>query len=126
MPANIKSTSSSLFVRFVSDGSVQKSGFSVNFIKGKRLFSVFIVLASRSEHITVQKEKREEILPQPHPYKSKTYTVYFKSASRNENVIQVYEIKFEPTFDTSSEMVPSPGQGSFPFTFSKDLSSTFG
>ncbi len=35
MPDDIKSTTSHLFVKFVSDGSVQKAGFAATFMKGK-------------------------------------------------------------------------------------------
>ena len=33
MPKDIKSTSNSLWIKFVSDGSVQKAGFSASFMK---------------------------------------------------------------------------------------------
>ena len=35
MPDDIKSTSNQLYVKFVSDGSVQKAGFAASFMKGK-------------------------------------------------------------------------------------------
>lgn len=34
MPEDIKSTANTLYVKFVSDGSVQKAGFAATFIKG--------------------------------------------------------------------------------------------
>ena len=34
MPEDIKSTTSQLYVKFVSDGSVQKAGFAATFMKG--------------------------------------------------------------------------------------------
>jgi tolkin protein len=37
IPGDIHSTSNHLFVKFVSDGSVQKVGFSAKFMKGKQL-----------------------------------------------------------------------------------------
>lgn len=37
IPTDIHSTSNHLFVKFVSDGSVQKVGFSAKFMKGKQL-----------------------------------------------------------------------------------------
>jgi len=40
LPADIKSTSNKLYVKFVSDGSVQKAGFAASFVKGK--YSRFI------------------------------------------------------------------------------------
>ena len=38
MPDDIKSTGNQLYVKFVSDGSVQKAGFAASFMKGKRVF----------------------------------------------------------------------------------------
>ena len=35
MPDDIKSTGNQLYVKFVSDGSVQKAGFAATFMKGK-------------------------------------------------------------------------------------------
>ena len=35
MPDDIKSTGNQLYVKFVSDGSVQKAGFAASFMKGK-------------------------------------------------------------------------------------------
>ena len=35
MPEDIKSTTSQLYVKFVSDGSVQKAGFAATFMKGE-------------------------------------------------------------------------------------------
>ena len=35
MPDDIKSTSNQLYVKFVSDGSVQKAGFAASFMKGE-------------------------------------------------------------------------------------------
>ena len=37
LPDDIKSTSNKLYVKFVSDGSVQKAGFAASFVKGKNL-----------------------------------------------------------------------------------------
>ena len=37
LPDDIKSTSNKLYVKFVSDGSVQKAGFAASFVKGKYL-----------------------------------------------------------------------------------------
>ena len=34
IPEDIKSTSNKLYVKFVSDGSVQKAGFAATFVKG--------------------------------------------------------------------------------------------
>jgi len=34
MPDDIKSTGNQLYVKFVSDGSVQKAGFAASFMKG--------------------------------------------------------------------------------------------
>ena len=34
LPEDIKSTSNKLYVKFVSDGSVQKAGFAASFVKG--------------------------------------------------------------------------------------------
>ena len=34
MPDDIKSTGNQLYVKFVSDGSVQKAGFAATFMKG--------------------------------------------------------------------------------------------
>ena len=39
IPEDIKSSGNKLFVKFVSDGSVQKLGFSATFIKGISLFN---------------------------------------------------------------------------------------
>ena len=36
MPEDIKSTSNQLWIKFVSDGSVQKAGFAATFMKGKK------------------------------------------------------------------------------------------
>ncbi len=36
MPDDIKSTSNQLYVKFVSDGSVQKAGFAASFMKGTK------------------------------------------------------------------------------------------
>jgi len=35
LPEDVHSTSNKLYVRFVSDGSVQKEGFSATFVKGE-------------------------------------------------------------------------------------------
>lgn len=35
-PDDIKSTSNKLWMKFVSDGSINKAGFAVNFFKGRR------------------------------------------------------------------------------------------
>ena len=35
LPDDIKSTSNKLYVKFVSDGSVQKAGFAASFVKGQ-------------------------------------------------------------------------------------------
>jgi tolkin protein len=35
MPEDIKSTGNQLYVKFVSDGSVQKAGFAATFMKGE-------------------------------------------------------------------------------------------
>ena len=35
IPDDIKSTGNKLYVKFVSDGSVQKAGFAAKFVKGK-------------------------------------------------------------------------------------------
>ena len=43
MPDDIKSTGNQLYVKFVSDGSVQKAGFAASFMKGKKLESVINV-----------------------------------------------------------------------------------
>ena len=40
IPEDIKSTQNKLYVKFVSDGSVQKAGFAATFIKGKEKISV--------------------------------------------------------------------------------------
>lgn len=40
IPPDIKSTGNKLLVKFVSDGSVQKAGFSATFMKGKIQFHV--------------------------------------------------------------------------------------
>ena len=40
MPDDIKSTGNQLYVKFVSDGSVQKAGFAASFTNGKKLESV--------------------------------------------------------------------------------------
>ena len=37
IPRDIRSTGNYLFVKFVSDGSVQKVGFSAKFMKGKQI-----------------------------------------------------------------------------------------
>ena len=34
MPEDIKSTGNQLWIKFVSDGSVQKAGFAASFMKG--------------------------------------------------------------------------------------------
>ena len=34
IPEDIKSTSNTMYVKFVSDGSVSKAGFAANFVKG--------------------------------------------------------------------------------------------
>ena len=39
-PDDIVSTGNQLYVKFVSDGSVQKAGFAASFMKGKKLESV--------------------------------------------------------------------------------------
>ena len=36
MPDDIKSTGNQLYVKFVSDGSVQKAGFAASFMKGNQ------------------------------------------------------------------------------------------
>ena len=41
MPKDIKSSSNSLWIKFVSDGSVQKAGFSASFMKVGD-FTIFI------------------------------------------------------------------------------------
>ena len=41
MPEDIKSTGNQLWIKFVSDGSVQKAGFAATFMKGKKSHSVF-------------------------------------------------------------------------------------
>ena len=38
MPDDIKSTGNQLYVKFVSDGSVQKAGFAASFMKGNEHF----------------------------------------------------------------------------------------
>ena len=38
MPKDIKSTSNSLWIKFVSDGSVQKAGFSASFMKVGKIY----------------------------------------------------------------------------------------
>lgn len=40
IPEDIKSTGNKLYVKFVSDGSVQKAGFAATFVKGKTSFNV--------------------------------------------------------------------------------------
>ena len=35
IPADIRSTTNQLYVKFVSDGSVQKEGFAATFVEGK-------------------------------------------------------------------------------------------
>jgi tolkin protein len=42
MPADVKSTTNRLYVKFVSDASVQKAGFAATFIKGSEcgLFAI--------------------------------------------------------------------------------------
>lgn len=35
IPGDIKSKSNKLYVKFVSDGSVQKAGFAANYVKGE-------------------------------------------------------------------------------------------
>ena len=42
MPKDIKSTSNSLWIKFVSDGSVQKAGFSASFMKVSTCFNEFL------------------------------------------------------------------------------------
>ena len=42
MPKDIKSTSNSLWIKFVSDGSVQKAGFSASFMKVDTCFNEFL------------------------------------------------------------------------------------
>ena len=42
MPKDIKSTSNSLWIKFVSDGSVQKAGFSASFMKVGTCFNEFL------------------------------------------------------------------------------------
>ena len=47
MPEDIKSTTSQLYVKFVSDGSVQKAGFAATFMKGwfkLNSFKIYTVL----------------------------------------------------------------------------------
>jgi len=34
MPEDVKSTGNKLYVKFISDGSVQKAGFAATFVKG--------------------------------------------------------------------------------------------
>ena len=34
IPENVNSTSNTMYVKFVSDGSVQKAGFAASFVKG--------------------------------------------------------------------------------------------
>ena len=41
MPDDIKSTGNQLYVKFVSDGSVQKAGFAASFMKGRGCFPKF-------------------------------------------------------------------------------------
>ena len=41
MPKDIKSTSNSLWIKFVSDGSVQKAGFSASFMKVCNCINMF-------------------------------------------------------------------------------------
>ena len=38
MPDDIKSTGNQLYIKFVSDGSVQKAGFAASFMKGQHFF----------------------------------------------------------------------------------------
>ena len=38
MPEDIKSTGNQLWIKFVSDGSVQKAGFAATFMKGNLYF----------------------------------------------------------------------------------------
>ena len=38
MPDDIKSTGNQLYVKFVSDGSVQKAGFAASFMKGTYVY----------------------------------------------------------------------------------------
>lgn len=42
VPEDIKSTNNKLYVKFVSDGSVQKAGFAATFIKGEYFGFSFI------------------------------------------------------------------------------------
>jgi CUB domain len=37
LPIDILSTDNKLWIKFVSDGSVQKAGFSASFMKGKQI-----------------------------------------------------------------------------------------
>ena len=42
MPEDVKSSANALYVKFVSDGSVQKAGFAATFMKGKSRFRFFV------------------------------------------------------------------------------------
>ena len=44
IPEDIKSTGRHLYVKFVSDGSVQKAGFSATFVKGGLLLLLLLLL----------------------------------------------------------------------------------
>jgi hypothetical protein len=45
MPEDIKSTGNQLWIKFVSDGSVQKAGFAATFMKGMDMIKVYNTLS---------------------------------------------------------------------------------
>ena len=51
IPEDIKSTGNKLYVKFVSDGSVQKAGFAATFVKGNDLVSVIAGPRRGKKHI---------------------------------------------------------------------------
>ena len=53
MPEDIKSTGNQLWIKFVSDGSVQKAGFAASFMKGMGIIKIIIHLAWQSNY-TIQ------------------------------------------------------------------------
>ena len=65
IPDNIKSTYNKLYVKFVSDGSVQKAGFAATFMKGE-LLVILIAYA---------------------------YGIFWKSRCNGILVFQIFEIK---------------------------------
>lgn len=52
-PDDIKSTSNKLWMKFVSDGSINKAGFAVNFFKGTA-FHMYHYIELRRQHAGLQ------------------------------------------------------------------------